>query len=161
MVLPFLNCFGIRRCRYSVRLRLSFHTNLNSVLVWKMEYVLIFFLFPITYYYFLLPTTKQLFWSFGPFLVHWMLMDDMYVCSRALPVQIAYEGWGCSNQTWLKVIEIEMEKAIRSRSSQTRPQDQYRFVSNGTFLVLSRRGQCRSVFTLHPTAFLPSPFLKN
>ena len=111
MVFPCLTCTGIRHCRCSVRLCFSFHTNLCSVCVWKMEYVMLFFLFPITYYYFLLPTTKKLFWSFGPFLVHWVLMDDMYICSRALPVQIACEGWGCSNQTWLKVIEIEMEKA--------------------------------------------------
>lgn len=106
MVFPCLNCFGIRHCRCSVSLCFSFHTNLSSVLVWKMEYVLLFLLLPIMYYYFLLPTTKKLFWSFGPFLVHWMLMDDMYICSRALPMQIAYESWGCSNQTWLKVIEI-------------------------------------------------------
>lgn len=104
-----------------------------------------FFLFAITHYYFLLPATKQHFWSFGHFLIHWMLIDVYLLQSFTL--QIFYKGWGCSNETTLKVIEIEMEKATRSCSSHTGPPDQYRFVSNGTFLVLSRRGHCRSVFT--------------
>lgn len=56
-----------------------------------------------------------------------MLIDDMYICSRALPVQTSCEGWGCSKAIWLKIIEIEMEKAIRSCSSHTHPPEQYRF----------------------------------
>lgn len=148
-----LNCFGITKCRCSVMLHFSFHTNLFYVLIWKRT---IFCYFSCNVFVYLLPSTKKLFWSCEPFLVCWMLMDDLDIFSRTLPMQIASEGWGCSNQTWLKVIGIKMEKAIRSSSSHTRPQDQCRSVSNGTFLVLSRRGQRRSALTLHPTALPPS-----
>lgn len=155
IVFSCLNCFGIAQCRCSVRLHFSFHTN---CVIFLSENGLCFAIFLVScnVLVYLLPSTKKLFWSCEPFLVHWMLMDDMYICSRALPMQIASEGWGCSNQTWLKVIGIKMEKAIRSSSSHRHPQDQCRFVSNGTFLVLSRRGQCRSALTLHPTALPPS-----
>lgn len=49
MIFPCLNCFGIRHCRCSVRLRFSFPANLCSALVWKIEYIFPFFLIPITY----------------------------------------------------------------------------------------------------------------
>lgn len=128
-------------------------------LVWKkMEYVLPFFLFNITYYFFLFPTTKKLFWSVGHFLGRWMLTDDMYICSRALPVQTSCEGWGCSKAIWLKIIEIEMEKAIRSCSSHTHPPEQYRFpmVRFWCFPEGVTAGQC-SLCLQHP-ASLPPPW---
>lgn len=158
MVFPCLSCFEIRHCSCSVRLCFSFHSNFYSVLVWKTENVSLFFLFPVTYYYFLLPATKKHFWCFGPFLVCRMLMDDTYICSRALLVQIAYEGWSCSNQTWLKVIEIEMEKAIRSHSSHTHPR-----TSTGLFPMVHfwcfpegvSAGQC-SLCIQEPASLPPS-----